>query len=266
MSAVSIFRAEDTGARPAADQAAGVIREVEFRHGRIRYLATDYGVGRTIELYGEYFEGEVALMRRLVKAGDLVVSAGGNIGVHLIPLAGMVGPAGRVITFEPQAFIREQLLIPNMEMNGCDAIVQVRAEALGEAAGFADLPEIDYTMPNNFGGIELRPDHAKPVRVPVVTIDSLDLGALDFLMLDIEGYELPALRGARETILRHRPFLYVEIDRDATREEVLGYMDRELGYEVLFHTPPVFRADNFAGEATNHFGNIRSIMCLGVPR
>jgi FkbM family methyltransferase len=260
MSAVSLFRAEDTGSKPASDQnTPGIIREIEYRHGRIRYLSTDYGVGRNLELYGEYFEGEVALMRRLIHPGDVVVSAGGNIGAHLIPLSRM---AGSVITFEPQVFLREQLLQPNLDMNGCTNVT-VRPEALGEAHGSASLPTIDYAIPNNFGGMELR--EQGPCPVPVVPLDSLDLASCAFLMLDIEGFELPALKGARETIKRCRPYLYVEIDRDDRREEVLAYMVEVLGYEVLFHTPPVFRADNYAGETRNYFGSIRSIMCLGIP-
>lgn len=259
------IRAMNTGAMAGStgEPLDALFREIEFRYGRIRYLANDYGVGAMLEKYGEYFEGEVALFRRILKPGDLVVSAGGNIGVHLIPLSQIVQGHGRVITFEPQAFLRDHVLQLNLDMNGC-ANVDVRPEALGAAAGEASLPTIDYGVPNNFGGMELRAQG--PCPVPVIALDSLGLVNCDLLMLDVEGYELDALRGARETIGRCRPYLYIEIDRDDTREPVLAYIHEELDYELFFHTPLAFNPKNFAGNPENVYGNICSVMCLGVPR
>lgn len=258
-----IVRALDPHAPEVGDVATSTIfTERDFRYGRIRYLTTDFGVGKMLTMYGEYSEGEVAVFRRLLRLGDCVVSAGGNIGVHLVPLSQIVGAQGRVITFEPQEFVREKLLQPNLAMNGCGN-VEVRIEALGEAAGIASLPAIDYTIPNNFGGMEIRDEG--PCPVPVIALDSLGLGRLDMLMLDVEGYELAALAGARQTIMRHRPFLYVEIDREDARESVLHFMKDELKYELLYHTPTCYNPDNFDANPENPFGNMCSVMCLGVP-
>jgi FkbM family methyltransferase len=47
--------------------------------------------------------------------------------------------------------------------------------------------------------------------IPMVTLDSLEIaGPLDFIKIDTEGYELPILTGALETINRHRPLILVE--------------------------------------------------------
>lgn len=257
---VTTFRAVD--ASPGGHSFEGLFVEREFRYGRIRYLSTDFGVGQMLSLYGEYVEGEVALFRKILKPGDSVVSAGGNIGVHLIPLSQIVGEQGRVITFEPQAFIRERLLMPNLEMNGCTN-VHVYEDALGAQLGEAFFPQLDYTMPNNFGGMELR--DKGPNRVKVMALDDFSLERLDMLMLDVEGFELPALFGARETIKRCRPYLYIEIDRESEREKVLHYMKDELGYELLYHTPTVYNPKNFAGNKDNGFGAMCSVMCLGIP-
>jgi hypothetical protein len=46
--------------------------------------------------------------------------------------------------------------------------------------------------------------------VEAITIDSMNLPRLDFLKLDIEGFELNAIRGAKETIKKYKPYLWVE--------------------------------------------------------
>jgi hypothetical protein len=46
--------------------------------------------------------------------------------------------------------------------------------------------------------------------VDITSIDAMDLPRLDFFKLDVEGYEVPALTGALETIKKHRPWIWVE--------------------------------------------------------
>ena len=46
--------------------------------------------------------------------------------------------------------------------------------------------------------------------VPVATLDSFDLEAVDMIKIDCEGFELQVLKGAVETLKRWRPALIVE--------------------------------------------------------
>jgi hypothetical protein len=147
-------------------------------------------------------------------------------------------------------------------MNLC-ANVDVYPTALGAEYGVAHFPEINYNAPNNFGGMELH--ETGKVAVEVQTIDSLFLTRLDMLMLDVEGYELQALKGARRTIMECRPYLYIEVDRDNSRDDVLRYVKEELNYELLYHCPLAFNKDNYDKNTHNPYGAMVSIMCLGVP-
>lgn len=243
----------------------GYTSAAECRYGRMKWLTTDYGVGQQLALYGEYSEGECALFRRFMQPGDVVISAGGNIGAHVVPISMLVGPFGQVVTFEPQAFLRP-ILEENLRVNGCKNVI-VYPFGLGDAMTTGALATCSPDMPNNFGGLYfVQPDeNIAVIPAEIVTIDSLKLERLDFLMLDIEGMEEAALRGARATIAKHRPLLYVEADKQDRHERLLRYVKDELRYEILFHMPFVFNPNNFAGNHENHFGEQRSIMCLAVP-
>ncbi len=51
----------------------------------------------------------VRACQRLVKAGDVVLDSGANIGAHILHLARLVGPQGRAVAFEPSDFAFRKL-------------------------------------------------------------------------------------------------------------------------------------------------------------
>ena len=72
------------------------------RHGTFMYNVHDQAVGRSLELYGEWCEGELNVLAQLIKPGELVLDVGTYIGTHTIFFSKQVGDAGYVIAFEPQ--------------------------------------------------------------------------------------------------------------------------------------------------------------------
>ncbi|MEO8113977.1 MAG: FkbM family methyltransferase, partial [Phenylobacterium sp.] len=84
------------------------------------------------------------------------------------------------------------------------------------------------------------------------------------IKIDVEGFEPQVLRGARDTIARCRPLLYVENDRPANQREVISLL-AGMGYRQYWHTPALFDPDNFNGVAENIFGDIRSLNLLCIP-
>ena len=77
-------------------------------------------------------------------------------------------------------------------------------------------------------------DYGSPTAtVESITIDSLELQRLDLLKIDIEGMEIEALAGAKDTIARCKPILFVEViksDRDLIAEAL-----RNEGYRIIPH-------------------------------
>jgi len=82
--------------------------------------------------------------------------------------------------------------------------------ALGEKNGLMGMGEDQrYSDNGNTGGRYLREDPAGDVNVR--PLDSFKLGHVDFVKLDVEGFELFALRGARETLTRCKPLVMIEV-------------------------------------------------------
>ena len=90
---------------------------------------------------------------------------------------------------------------------------------------------------------------------------SWDVG---FLKIDVEGFEQQVLMGARQTIARCRPFIYVENDRVEKSKALIECL-WGLGYKLWFHMPTLFNPDNFAQNTQNQYGNIVSVNMLAVP-
>lgn len=146
----------------------------------------------------------------------VVIDGGANIGFFTIPVANRTRGRGfRIISFEPQRQLF-QALNGSLVLNGLDH-VYLHNCGLGDQPGIAQLPDIDYSQAQDFGMVQLsdRCDVSEQGWmnhrvVDVTSIDAMDLPRLDFLKLDVEGYEVPALKGALQTIQTHRPWMWVE--------------------------------------------------------
>ena len=232
----------------------------ECRHGKMLYNVHDVYVGRSLQLYGEFSEGECEVFRQLVRPGWSVLELGANIGVHTVCLAKLVGPRGRVIAFEPQRIVF-QTLCANVALNDLQN-VDCRHQAVGAESGTVIMPRLDYTKEFNFAGISVGLTE-EGENVPLTVIDDLELGACHFIKMDIEGMEQEAIQGARKTINRFKPYLYVENDR-SDRSDSLIQTISDLGYRMYWHQPPLFNPSNYVGNSQNVFGQIvsKNMLCI----
>jgi FkbM family methyltransferase len=151
-------------------------------------------IGRSASI--EYALGLVKIKHRTV------IQAGGHVGVWPKKLAQTFE---KVVTFEPVPSNWE-CLFKNME--GTD--VELHCLALGAKKG---LDHINHRKTSS-GGHHIATHMAKPhIPVSMVTLDDTCekyLGTVDALFLDIEGYEIEALKGATQMLLNDHPLLVVE--------------------------------------------------------
>ena len=246
---------------PPALPADGFNEVAMCRTGPMLYNRHDQYVGTSLRKYGEFSAGESDLFRQLVSPGMTVVEVGSNIGAHTVELSRLAGAQGKVVAFEPQRVVF-QTMCANLALNSC-ANVHAYQMAIGEAEGEITVPFLPPNQPANFGGLSLI-GATVGEKVPLRTIDSLGLAACHVLKLDLEGMEVEALKGGARTIQAYRPVIYAENDRQDRAEELIRLL-LSWNYKLYWHTPPLFSATNFAGDAENIFSNIVSINVLCLP-
>ncbi len=140
---------------------------------------------------------EELLLARLVKCGSTVVDIGANVGTLAIPLASYVGNYGRVIAIEahPKIF---HYLRENVKLNSFDNVITVN-KAVGEAKGklhFSDLSSDDQNSVVQEGGLEVEVDTLENILAP------WQIEKIRLLKIDVEGFELFVLRGAKSVLDR----------------------------------------------------------------
>ena len=238
------------------------IRLKRCREGALIYNINDWYIGRALDKYGEISRGEALFLSQVIRPGMTVVEVGANIGLLTVPFARFVAPGGKVIAFEPQRIVY-QMLCGNIALNALDNVF-AHNTAVGRAPGSISVPPVNYEQPGNFGGVELgRSATGEPV--PLVTIDSLALERCDFMKIDVEGMELDVLVSAAETLRRFRPRLYIENDRVEKSPALIEHLFA-LDYRLYWHTPFLYRTDNFFGDQENIFPGIVSDNVIALPR
>ena len=175
---------------------------------------------------------------QLLHRPGTLLDIGAHDGLLTLPLAAL--PGSRVLAFEPlpAAFARLSAACAGL------AHVELRQEALGERSGEASLalPLIDgvpqeqwASTAKHYGGFGARVTEQR-LTVPLRRLDEFGLTDLTAVKLDAEGAEYEILRGGRETLLRCRPVLTLELEerhRAGATWSVPAYLDA-LGYDTWF--------------------------------
>jgi FkbM family methyltransferase len=162
--------------------------------------------------------------------GAVCVDAGANIGLVAIPIAQALKPrGGRVAAFEVQRMLF-YALCGAAALNDLDNLFAYHA-GLGGVERQAAFDPPDYSIAQDYGTLSLARGKGEGAEiVDIVPIDNLGLSRVDFLKIDVEGMEPEVIAGARQTILKHRPWCWVEyfvLGLDKVKEAFAPFPDYE---------------------------------------
>ena len=167
------------------------------------------------------------MLFRSINPGMLVLEIGANIGAHTVHLAKLVGENGGVVAFEAQRLIH-QMLCANLALNGLEN-TDAQCLAVGATPGEMMLARADHRRDNYLG--DLTPDPNQGDMAEMIAIDNLMLPACHMIKIAVENSGKQVLEGARQTITRFRPYLYVRDDRPDKHAELIATLF-DLEYRV----------------------------------
>lgn len=207
------------------------------------------GVGLQIMTNGVFEPEEIALVKMILEMrrahhgdGVMALDLGANIGAHTVEWGKLMADWGRVLAVEAQEQIY-YCLCGNIVLNGLLNTTALNAAVAAER-GTMQIPVLNYAAPASYGSLELQQhpeneeigqpvDYTHTRTIGTLPIDSLALPRCDFMKVDVEGMELDVLRGARHTLMAHRPIVLVEIIK-RNGQQAVEYL-QALDYDIRYH-------------------------------
>lgn len=217
----------------------------EFVDAQASYTVVDMGDGLKVVVdpkepeFGRYIVADrvwephiVDSIRSTLRPGDAFVDIGANVGVMSFNAADVVGPQGKVIGFEPNprnisAFRRgivangfDHVLLYPFAVSDHRAMIGVSSASNGKVIGDAVATQSADV-------------------IQAVTADEMlaHEARIDFIKMDIEGYEPQALRGLARTLARHKPKMLCEFNPLCLKQQ--GLADPEIFAAAIFELTSV---------------------------
>lgn len=185
---------------------------------------------------------QLFMLPKLVAPGDVCIDVGANLGYFTVPLARLAGPKGKVLAVEPVELFRE-VLHKNIKQFTASP-KSAKAEVLPYALGETDYQQVELGTPKVAGVVRhgrtevLTGEriHEGPVvarhKATIMSPKTLfaKLVRLNFVKIDVEGYELHIVPHMRYLFKRFKPIIEIEIGDNAHLQQIsamllpLGYL------------------------------------------
>jgi len=157
------------------------------------------------------------LIEQYTKPGTLALDIGSHIGTHTVTMSQCVGDKGTVFAFEPNKIIYRELCY-NLAINDCANVHALRC-AIGKSKS---VIEVVSSHPRNQGGSYVVEQKGGQNAAVLLPLDALNLNNISFIKIDVENMEADVLDGAKETILRNRPVMLIEVQGNGERSVQLN--------------------------------------------
>lgn len=162
----------------------------------------DRGISRTLALFGTREKDQIYILEKELKPGMVVLDIGSNIGSYALLEAGIVGCRGKVYAVEPAPdnFGR---LNANVMLNRLDGIIQTFQLGISNRQGVQKLFLSESSNLHTFCleefSVGKRGESREKRTIDVETVSISDFREnkrqIDFIRMDIEGYEIEAFQG-----------------------------------------------------------------------
>ena len=168
-------------------------------------------VQRSVYLYGDWESSDTCQVLKLLKPDWVIFDIGSYFGYYALLACRHSGPRGKVFAFEPFSQ-NYNFLCENKRLNAFNNLTTINL-AVTDRKGVQTF-RVPPTFNQGSGGLA-GTEHGA-LYVQTTTLDDFvhnnHLTRLDFIKMDVEGSEVLALAGGKETIQRFQPILMIELD------------------------------------------------------
>lgn len=207
---------------------------ITTKDGRRFFIDKISAVNRDLFFLNDFEAYETEVAMAMMGKGDYVFDVGSSFGWYTTLMSRQVGYSGKVFAFELVPDITKECQ-KNLLLNHSDNNVVLETVALGDKDGL-----IDYVYSEDLGLGNLQAGTLKKAGVleqahgNMTTLDSYieknNISKVDFIKCDIDGAEVPFLRGARKTFVSKKPAMLIEVSTN--HQGAHGHAPREIFDEL----------------------------------
>ena len=195
--------------------------------------------------YAKYRSPELSLISNLVKNTQNSIDIGANLGLFTFFMS---RASKHVFAFEPNPYPLENL------KGLVDSNVTVLPIALGNNDGPVEIkiPHHRKGWSSNGASLAFKEiNDGKIINIQCRKLDSLNIENIGLIKIDVEGFEIEVIRGAKDTILKNKPIMIIENEIVHTKDtnELFTIMN-EFGYDkyICNSIGKLEKIDNFSVE------------------
>ena len=210
---------------------------------KISVIPDDPGISSELRIFRTHEPLTTELTLKELKKDMTCLDIGSNIGYYALLEAKAVGIDGKVIAIEPSPKNFEYLK-QNIELGNIENIKPYNF-AIGDRDSdikfvISDRSNLCYVLSDD----EPIPKSANVIKIPVKKIDTFvneeKLEKIDFVRMDVEGYEVKLFEGMWNTLKKHKPLIQMEFHKGLLNPKVaLDFLEKlkQTGYDVKYFIP-----------------------------
>jgi FkbM family methyltransferase len=186
--------------------------------GNVKFYIPNFPIDliQSVIAGGSFFEEEILKhIDKYLDRNSVVLDLGANLGNHTLYWSKVTDGVGvrRVYAFEP-VDTTFSLLKKNIQINGLDSNkVIINEVGLGKTESSAEIKKFNI---DNIGGTQIRARADGKGPFKIISLDSYIKSSefkdekIDLIKIDVEGFEEDLLYGAKETLEKYNPVIFIE--------------------------------------------------------
>jgi FkbM family methyltransferase len=179
------------------------------------------------------------ILDKEIQKSDVVVDIGAGLGIYAVYLSDL---AKKIIAFEPhpESF---NLLETNIRLNNLRNVTLIKKAIVGLKKSYVDFNLANDPAYSGVGGASQYDKIERTIRLEAISLDEAlsSEEQVDWMLIDVEGFETDVLAGARDVLRKHSPkIIYESFEYNYAKDAQIlsdeGYSITSLGFDYYYAT------------------------------